>query len=275
MTQAKTARSPRARGPATPFVVAIDGPAGAGKSTVARGTARALGMGYLDTGAMYRALTARALAEGIDPADGAALGALARRTDIRWGPEGLTVDGQPTGRELRSRRVSRAVSAVSAHPAVRREMVRVQRAMLRHGDMVAEGRDIGTVVFPRAPVKVFLTASIHERARRRHKEMAAAGDAVQFSTLKREIARRDALDSTRQASPLAHAADAALVDSTGKSPRQVVAEIVSMARAAGWTGERRATTARARAITTRTAGAATTKARAARARADTTRKARA
>jgi cytidylate kinase len=217
-------------------VVAIDGPAGAGKSTVARGVAKALGMGYLDTGGMYRALTAKALAEGIEPDAGARLGRLARATkmDIRSGH--LLVDGEPAGRELRSRRVSAAVSAVSAHPSVRREMVRLQRGVLEHGDMVAEGRDIGTVVFPRAPVKIFLTASIDERARRRHLEMARAGNGIAFSTLKREIARRDALDSSRAVSPLMPAPDAIVLDSTGKTPRKIISEIVALADAARGAG---------------------------------------
>ncbi|MFA5889449.1 MAG: (d)CMP kinase [Actinomycetota bacterium] len=213
------------------LVIAIDGPAGAGKSTVARGTARALRLAHLDTGAMYRALTAKALEAGIDPSDGPALARLARQMHVEFSPEGLIVDDRPAGREIRTRRVSSTVSAVSAHRGVRRELVRMQRAILSEGNIVAEGRDIGTVVFPRAPVKVFLTASIDERARRRRREMVAAGDDVSFETLKREIARRDALDSGRALSPLAPAADAIIVDSTEKTPRQVIAEIVRLVKA--------------------------------------------
>lgn len=226
---AARSRSPSARGP---LVVAIDGPAGAGKTTVARGVARALRIPHLDTGAMYRALTWKALEEGIDATDERGLVALARRTVIGFGPDGMSIDGHPVGREIRGRRVNRCVSAVSSHRGVRREMVRQQREIMRRGDIVAEGRDIGTVVFPRAPVKVFLTASIAERARRRHGEMLGDGERVSLRTLQREIARRDALDSTRAVSPLVPAPDAAVLDSTGKTPRQVIAEIVRMARTA-------------------------------------------
>jgi len=214
-----------------PLVVAIDGPAGAGKTTVARGVARAMRLPHLDTGSMYRALTWKALEEGIDPADPRGLAGLARRTTMGFGPSGITIDGRPAGREIRTPRVNRCVSTVAAHRGVRREMVRIQREIMSEGDIVAEGRDIGTVVFPRAPVKVFLTASIAERARRRHAEMLAAGERVALRTLQREIARRDALDSTRAVSPLAPAADATILDSTRKTPRQVIAEIVRLARA--------------------------------------------
>jgi cytidylate kinase len=213
------------------FVVAIDGPAGAGKSTVARGVARALRFAHLDTGAMYRALTAKALEEGIDPSDGPSLTALAKRTAVDFGPEGISVDGRPTGRELRTRRVSGAVSAVSAHKGVRRELVRHQREILARGDIVAEGRDIGTVVCPDAPVKIFLTASIDERARRRHQEMTQGGVAISLPTLKKEIARRDALDSTRPVSPLVPAPDAVTLDTSTKTPRQVVEDVLTLVRA--------------------------------------------
>lgn len=210
------------------MVVTIDGPAGAGKTTVGRGVARALGLGHLDTGAMYRALTAKALAEGISPADGPGLARLARRTAMGF-DGGIVIDGRRAGREIRALRVNRAVSAVSAHPEVRRELVRRQRAIMRRGGIVAEGRDLGTVVAPHAPVKVFLTASIDERARRRHRELTT--DRVSLRTLRREIARRDALDSTRKASPLRPARGALVLDSTKMTPREVVAEIVAMARA--------------------------------------------
>jgi cytidylate kinase len=225
---AQTSRGRRAR---PPFVVAIDGPAGAGKSTVARGVARRLSFAHLDTGAMYRAVTAKALDQGIDPEDGRALAALARETAIDFRKDGLWVDGRKAGRELRARRVNRAVSAVSAQPGVRKELVRVQRSILSKGDVVAEGRDIGTVVFPRAPVKVFLTASIAERARRRHKEMAADGTSMALSTLKRDIARRDGLDSTRKVSPLVPATDAIVLDTTRKTSKQVIDEVEQLVRA--------------------------------------------
>jgi len=225
-----TSSRPRRAAARRPLVVAIDGPAGAGKSTVAKGVARALRYAHLDTGAMYRALTAKALREGIDPSDGPTLTALAKRTAIDFGPEGLLVDGRPVGREARTPRVSRAVSAVSAHKGVRRELVRHQREILATGNVVAEGRDIGTVVAPDAPVKVFLTASIDERARRRHKEMSQGGAAVSLPNLKKEIARRDAFDSNRAVSPLVPAPDAVLLDTSDKSPREVMEEVLSLVR---------------------------------------------
>jgi cytidylate kinase len=222
---------PRRAATRRPFVVAIDGPAGAGKSTVARGVARALNFAHLDTGAMYRALTAKALHDGIDPSDGKALTALAKQTVIDFGPDGLVVDGRPVGREARTPQVSRAVSAVSAHKGVRRELVRHQREILAKGNVVAEGRDIGTVVAPHAPVKVFLTASIDERARRRHREMTEGGVDVSLPNLKEEIARRDSLDSSREVSPLVAAADAVPVDTSDKTPHQVVEEVLALVRA--------------------------------------------
>lgn len=211
-----------------PLVVAIDGPAGAGKSTVAKGVARALGFAHLDTGAMYRALTARALDLGVPTDDGPSLAALAGKMDIRYADQNLLVGGKPPGRAIRSRRVSSAVSAVSAHAPVRHEMVRIQRRILRRGKVVAEGRDIGTVVCPEARVKVFLTASVAERARRRHAELLRTGEDVSIETLRREIRRRDRLDSTREISPLVPALDAVVVDSTGKTPHEVIAEIVAL-----------------------------------------------
>ncbi len=215
-----------------PFVVAIDGPAGAGKSTVAKGVARALGIAHLDTGAMYRVITAKALREGVDVTEERALAALARRTDIEFQPGEMKVDGTVVGREIRTPRVSQSVSTVSAHAGVRKELVKLQRLILARGDIVAEGRDIGTVVCPDAAVKIFLTASTAERARRRHKELIRAGHVVSLAALKREIARRDALDSSRKVSPLLPARDALHLDSTGKSARQVIVEISSIAKRA-------------------------------------------
>ncbi|HJT36910.1 MAG TPA: (d)CMP kinase [Actinomycetota bacterium] len=213
-----------------PFVVAIDGPAGAGKSTVARGVARALRFAHLDTGAMYRALTAKALEEGIDPQDGPGLTKLAKRTIVDFGPDGLVVDGRRVGREVRTPRVSRAVSAVSAHAGVRRELVRHQRRILAGGDVVAEGRDIGTVVAPRAAVKVFLTASIDERAKRRHRELVDNGVSTSLPVLKKEIAQRDLSDSSRPVSPLRPAPDAIVVDTSDHTPDEVIRHVLELVR---------------------------------------------
>jgi cytidylate kinase len=214
------------------MIVAIDGPAGAGKSTVSRGVARALGVRHLDTGAMYRALTWKAMVERLDPSDAAALAALARRTEFGFGAAGALVDGRPVEREIRSRRVSRLVSLVSAHKEVRREMVRRQREIVETGDAVVEGRDIGTVVCPDAAVKVFLTASPAERARRRHRELLRSGIVITYRTLRRELVRRDALDATRRVSPLTPAEDAHVIDSTTRSSSEVVARIIDLVRAA-------------------------------------------
>jgi cytidylate kinase len=178
---------------------------------------------------MYRALTLEALRQGIDPGDGRRLAALARRLRFDLGPSGLLVDGRRVGRSIRAAEVSAAVSEVSAHAPVRRELVRRQRELIGSGGVVAEGRDIGTVVCPDADLKVFLTASAAERARRRHEELTDAGVRVGYAALKRDLERRDALDSNRSLSPLRPAADAHLIDSTGMSQRQVVGEVVRLA----------------------------------------------
>lgn len=213
-------------------VVAIDGPAGSGKTTVAKGVARALGLRRLDTGAMYRALTLKALRRGIEPGDAKALALLARETSFDQDERGLLVDGRRPSPAIRSPEVSRTVSAVSAHPGVRKELVKRQREIIDRGGFVAEGRDIGTVVAPKADVKVFLTASAGERAERRHRELTGAGVRVTRDRLRREQARRDRLDSTRTASPLKAARDSRRIDSTGRTPSQVVAEIVALAKEA-------------------------------------------
>ena len=211
-------------------MIAIDGPAGSGKSTVARGVARALGLRRLDTGAMYRAVTLEALRAGVAPDDGPGLARVARRIRFSHRDSELSVDGRRVGASIRRPEVSRVVSVVAAHPALRRELVRKQRELIGRGGVVVEGRDIGTVVCPDADLKVFLTASPAERARRRHRELAGAGVRVAYRALKKDLDRRDQLDSNRQASPLKAAADAVRVDSTGKTPRRVVGEIVSLAR---------------------------------------------
>ncbi|MFY9586353.1 MAG: (d)CMP kinase [Actinomycetota bacterium] len=220
-------RAPRKRPDS--LVIAIDGPAGSGKSTVAKGVARALRLGRLDTGAMYRVLTKAAIDQGIDPRDDRALAALARKTSFEHRGAQIMVNGRPVGRAIRTPEVSAAVSTVSAHRAVRSELVRRQRELIGKGGMVVEGRDIGTVVCPEADLKVFLVASAGERARRRHKELTAKGIRVSFERLKKELLRRDRLDTRRPISPLVPAKDAVVIDSTEKSPRQVVAEIARLA----------------------------------------------
>ncbi len=197
------------------LIVAIDGPAGAGKSTVSTAVAARLGLARLDTGAMYRAVAALALESGTDPGDAPAVAALAEESSLEVG-ERVTIDGIDVTSVIRSPEVGRVVSVVAANPEVRRHLVRRQRAWARaHGGGVVEGRDIGSVVFPRAQLKVFLTASPEERARRRHDEAPKA------------VARRDRLDSTRDASPLREAEDAHFLDTTGRAVQDVVEEVLS------------------------------------------------
>lgn len=210
-------------------LVAIDGPAGSGKSTVARAVAARLGLGYLDTGAMYRSVALAVREHGIDPTAADAVGEIARRTSIEVGARVL-VDGHDATEAIRGPEVTATVSAVAANPAVRAEMVRRQRQWAEdHRGGVVEGRDIGTVVFPDAAVKVFLTASDAERARRRSRETADMG----FDQVAADLDRRDRFDSTRAVSPLAVAGDAAVIDTTGRSIDSVVDEVVAMAEKAG------------------------------------------
>jgi cytidylate kinase len=207
-------------------VIAIDGPAGSGKSTVARAVAEQLGLDYLDTGAMYRAVAFEAIRRGIDPDDTRSVARMAREIDLEVG-EKVMVDGVDATIEIRSPEVTRAVSTVAANPEVRRELVRLQRQWAEaHGGGVVEGRDIGTVVFPDAPVKVYLTADDRERASRRSKEMLD----LQYDQVAADIARRDHVDSTRPASPLSVAEDAVRIDTTGLPVQDVVDEVLSIVR---------------------------------------------
>jgi CMP/dCMP kinase len=222
--------------PAQPRVVAIDGPSGSGKSTVSRGVARVLGLEVLDTGAMYRAVTLAALHAGVSLGDEDACAKVATHAKVSV-ERGVTVlDGDDVSDEIRGPEVTAAVSLVSAHPAVRRVLVDRQRAWVgAHDGGVVEGRDIGTVVFPHAPVKVFLTASDEERARRRHRDEAAAARDVEVEAVREALQRRDHIDSSRTASPLRAADDAIVIDTTGRDVDEVVDEIVARFRAT--TGE--------------------------------------
>jgi len=199
----------------TTDIIAIDGPAGSGKSTVARALALRLGWSVLDTGAMYRAVTSEALHRGLDPADAGAVARLAEEAEIRTRPR-VSIDGRDVEDAIRSDAVNVAVSVVAANPQVRSAMVQRQRALAaaEPGGLVVEGRDITTVVFPDARVKIYLTASLDERARRRGEEGHAS------------VARRDHADSSREASPLRQAHDALALDTTGMTIDQVVEEIV-------------------------------------------------
>lgn len=216
------------------MIVAIDGPAGAGKSTVARAVAESLRIGYLDTGAMYRAVTLLALRSGAALDDGPALAALANANPVALedGPGGLRVmiGGDDVTMAIREGDVTGAVSQVAAHPEVRHEMVARQRRIMETGDWVCDGRDIGSVVFPGAEVKVFLTASVDERARRRHAELVARGEDVDLRDIRDDVQRRDLADSSRAASPLVVADGAVVVDTTGMGIAEVVERIAGMAR---------------------------------------------
>lgn len=209
------------------LLIAIDGPAGSGKSTVARAVAARLGLPYIDTGSMYRALTLKALRRGVLLDDGSALGALAEATEIALAGDAVSLDGEDVTSDVRGEAVDAAVSEVSARREVRRRMVAQQRG-LAAGRAVMAGRDIGTVVLPEATLKVFLTAAPEERARRRLLEREVR-EAVTVEDMLREISERDRTDSEREASPLAAAADAVVIDSTGRTIEEIVEEIVRMA----------------------------------------------
>jgi CMP/dCMP kinase len=210
------------------MVIAIDGPAGAGKSTVARGVAKALGFTYLDSGAMYRCVALAALDRGVDLEDGARLGELAWGLDIGFEGDSIRLDGNPVGGRIRSPEVTIAASHVSVHPQVRQAMVKRQRELIASGNYVAEGRDIGTVVSPASPLKVFLTADEEERARRR---AADSGESV--GEVQKAMRDRDRRDQDRADSPLRAADDSVSVDTTDLSPEQVVERIAELARERG------------------------------------------
>lgn len=227
------------------MIVAIDGPAGSGKSTVARALAAREHLTYLDTGAMYRAVTCAALERGVAVSDADAVASLARGLDIELtaGADGecLSVDGEDRSAQIRTPEVDANVSAVAAVPAVREAMVALQRKAAEAGDVVAEGRDIGTVVFPAAEVKVYLTADPSARARRRAvqrqggdtaKDAGAQADAAETATIEAELVARDKADSTRKASPLKPAADAVHIDSTELTVNEVCDRIAALMREA-------------------------------------------
>ena len=208
--------------------IAIDGPAGAGKSTVARAIAAALGFTYIDTGAMYRAIALCALEEGIDPGDPETVTGLASSVALELDRDRIIVDGKDVTASLRAADVTSASAQVSQHAGVREALVGVQRRLATEHDVVMEGRDIGTKVLPDAELKVFMTASLDERAMRRGRELGASDvDAVRSA-----IEQRDEADMSRAESPLVQAPDAVVVDSTGKTIDEVVAEVVELAKAA-------------------------------------------
>jgi CMP/dCMP kinase len=204
-------------------VIAIDGPAGSGKSTVARALAERLGLAYLDTGAMYRSVAFAAIRRNLDPGDAEAIARLAEQVEITVEDMAVTVDGMDATVEIRGPAVTQAVSVVAANPGVRTEMVRRQREWAQaRGGGVVEGRDIGTVVFPEADLKVFLTARDDERARRRSQEVRD----LAYDEVAADLARRDQVDSTRAASPLTKAGDAVEIDTTDLTVDEIVERLL-------------------------------------------------
>ena len=219
----------------TTVAVAVDGPAGTGKSSVSRGLARALHARYLDTGAMYRIVTLAVLRAGIDPADQAAVEAAAATVKLLVGfdpdEDRSYLDGEDVSSEIRGDEVTRAVSAVSSVPAVRTRLVAQQRTLAQGpGSVVVEGRDIGTVVLPDADVKIFLTASPETRARRRNDQNVASGLPDDYEGVLADVRRRDHLDSTRAVSPLRAAADAVVVDTSAMTESEVIDHLLGLVR---------------------------------------------
>jgi cytidylate kinase len=215
--------------------IAIDGPAGSGKSTTATALAAQLGYLYLDTGAMYRALTWLALEKKVDPGDGEALAALAQKVPIEFvsEPEQLQevfIDGKNVTKEIRTPEITRHVSEVAAHPGVREAMVARQKKLASRGSVVAEGRDTTTVVFPKADLKIYLDASVEQRARRRLLDMALQGVETDLEEQKADIIRRDEHDSNRAHSPLRRARDAIVVNTTEMTIEQQVDHIITLMR---------------------------------------------
>ena len=219
------------------FVVAIDGPAGAGKSTVAKALALFLGYTFLDSGALYRAGAWAARRRGIAWSDGRALGQLIHNLDIRFddidGASRIAVDGEDVSQEIRRPEISEGASQVSAFAEVRAGLLALQRRIGASGRVVAEGRDMGTVVFPDARAKFFLTAPIEERARRRTLELAASGRPQDFDLVLTEMRLRDQRDSTRAVAPLRRAENAIEIDTAGLSPEAVVVRMAGIVRERG------------------------------------------
>jgi CMP/dCMP kinase len=215
--------------------IAIDGPAGAGKSTIAKKVAGLLGYIYIDTGAMYRCIALKALENNLDLEDEEAIGVMVQNTaiELKYNNEGsqlIFLDGREVTEAVRSQKVTENVSNAAKIPAVRIAMVDIQRKLAQQGGVVMDGRDIGTYVLPEAECKIFLTASVEERATRRYKELIAKGETVDFEKLKSDIALRDKIDSERDFAPLKVADDAIILDSTGLNLKQVRDKIIDLVK---------------------------------------------
>jgi len=214
-------------------VLTIDGPSGSGKGTISRAVAERLGWHYLDSGALYRAVGLAAAWESIDLSDGEAVAQCAARTEIRFESQGtgelhVIVNGKDATHQLRMETAGAAASAIAAHPPVRAALVDLQHRFRRSPGLVADGRDMGTVIFPDAPYKVFLTASAEERAQRRYKQLKEKGVSVNLAGLLHEIAARDERDAGRAVAPLKPAEDAVIVDSTGTPITEVIERVLAV-----------------------------------------------
>jgi len=213
-------------------VIAIDGTSASGKGTVAAKVARALGFHYLDSGALYRLVALAALRAGVDLADEEPLATIAIGLDVEFGEHGVRLGGQDVTAALRTEEVSALASQVAAHPAVRQALLRRQRAFRRAPGLVADGRDMGSIVFPDAPLKVFLTADVGTRAERRHKQLMEKGMYAKIADVVEDLRRRDERDSSRPVAPLKHYPDALFLDTTGLTVDQAVEKVC------GWWRER-------------------------------------
>jgi cytidylate kinase len=214
-------------------VLTIDGPSGSGKGTISRAVAERLGWHYLDSGALYRAVGLAAAWESLDLSDPEAVAQCAARTDIRFETQGagephVIVNGKDATRQLRTETAGAAASAIAAHPPVRAALVDLQHRFRRSPGLVADGRDMGTVIFPDAQYKVFLTASAEERAQRRYKQLKEKGVSVNLAGLLHEIAARDERDAGRAVAPLKPAEDAVIVDSTGTPITEVIERVLAV-----------------------------------------------
>lgn len=217
-----------------PLVITIDGPAGAGKSTVAQMLAARLGLTYVDSGATYRAAALKVVQSGVSPEDATAVAGAVSRAEIGFSTDGMQsavfLDGRDVSQEIRTSEVTLAAAKVSRLPEVRQKLIALQRRLVRGQGVVMEGRDIGTVVFPDAPLKIFLKADVEERARRRLNQDQQEGRTNTLEQTAYDIGRRDQLDAERKISPLVPATDAVEIDSTDLSAEEVVERIVNLAR---------------------------------------------
>jgi len=211
------------------ITIAIDGPAGAGKSTIAKKVAEILSIEYIDTGAMYRAITLKVLNEGLDPKSVEEVKCVLENTSIDFKNNHIYLDSKNVDKEIRENRVSKNVSYIAKIKEVREAMVKIQQDIARTKSVIMDGRDIGTVVLPDADYKFYVVASVEERARRRYKELIEKGEiGISYEDVKKEIENRDKIDSTREISPLKKSEDAYLLDTTGKSIDECVNEIISV-----------------------------------------------